>query len=102
MKTISQIKEWRIEHKMSQKLFAWLAGFNRNTYASWENGINKPSRDALIKLNDVIFGWELEHPVIEKIQSLECHKKTKKSILRYIQLFILRYLRKILTFFKGK
>ena len=41
--TASEIKEIRISHNMTQKLFAWALGVSVKTVESWESGINRPS-----------------------------------------------------------
>jgi len=124
--TIEFIKEWRTKHGVSQKELANAAGFNRNTYASWETGHNKPSQKALWRLTQVICTWEsrgykvirvkttdgitIGQPIVyvrkdkaiksgvDKIDIPVEIKVKRISILKRICLFICAYIRKI----KGK
>ena len=41
--TASEIKEIRIKHNMTQRLFAKALGVSVKTVESWESGINRPS-----------------------------------------------------------
>jgi len=41
--TASEIKEIRVKHNMTQRLFAEALGVSTKTVESWEAGINKPS-----------------------------------------------------------
>ena len=49
--TASEIKEIRVRHNMTQRLFAEALGVSIKTVESWEAGINKPSGIASRMLN---------------------------------------------------
>ena len=85
--TIAQIKQWRIQHNISQKALATAAGVSRNTYASWERRNTVLCGTDCIKLNKVIFAWGendyMTHTELNQqiLQTTSTDKKIKKSLL---------------------
>lgn len=98
--TIAQIKQWRIQHNISQKAFATRAGYSRNTYASWERRNTVLCGTDIIKLNRTIFAWgENDYITNTNIQTpAEPEQKTKKkkSLLWYIGYYIGKSIRFVL------
>lgn len=87
--TIAQIKQWRIKHGVSQRQLATKAGFNRNTYAAWENQRRTPSRKVIWRLQNIIFAWGENDYITDHATILnemennhqQTLPKTKKSML---------------------
>ena len=75
--TISQIKQWRIKHGVSQRQLATKAGFSRNTYASWENNHRKASHKVIWRLQNTIFAWGENDYINNTI-----YKQTEQSIIK--------------------
>lgn len=103
--TIAQIKQWRIQHNISQKALATAAGVSRNTYASWERRNTVLCGTDCIKLNKVIFAWgENDYitnpntPVMVSTPTAD-EPKRKKSLLWYVGYYIGKTIRFILKVF---
>lgn len=100
--SIAQIKQWRIQHNISQKALATAAGVSRNTYASWERRNTVLCGTDCIKLNKVIFAWGendyITNTNIQTEQPAEPEHKTKKkkSLLWYIGYYIGKSIRFVL------
>lgn len=80
--TISQIKEWRIKHGVSQRQLATKAGFSRNTYAAWETKRRGISHKALWRLQNTIFAWG-ENDYIQTRNETPAKPEQKKKSLLY-------------------
>ena len=59
---MSNIRECRKKKKMSQQNVALALGVTQSMVAKWENGVNYPSVELLIKLSD-LFGCTIDELV---------------------------------------
>ena len=64
--TGTKVREARLERRMSQNVFAALAGIGQSTVSLWERGLIRPSLNIQLRVLDFLEDWDVNRtpPVV--------------------------------------